>query len=85
MLYFLIILGMGVGIGISVSSSETTDIGNGIIRTEYLREIYGNYNAGWRYDRATTGGMHDLSFKLFKKSNEQLRAGWGIPLFSRPG
>ena len=68
---------MGVGIGVSISSSETTELGNGTVRTQYMREIYGQYTVGWCYDLLPNKGGRSLSFNLLKKTGEEA-TGWRI-------
>jgi hypothetical protein len=74
------ILGMGIGIGCSISASETTKPNDGLVRTEYLRPVWG-YNIGWRYDRSAAGGMYDLSFK-FMRVEPKPSGGFRIPFLN---
>ena len=68
------ILGLGVGIGCSISSSESKALSDGIIRTEYLRSVWG-YNTGWRYDRHKDGGLYNLSFRFIRLDKEKKPGG----------
>ena len=71
MLYYMLILGLGIGIGCSIASSDTEKIPNNMVRTKYLRNVYG-YEVGWTYDKSIDGGLYVFTLQCKQiSSNEQ--------------